>query len=90
MCEGAGFETIGFLSSENVGRQAPGASGRRFREGDGATRSPGSCGDFRSRHVEASQPGELLNQDTFYWGTLKGMSHSARPVAGERTIATGR
>jgi transposase InsO family protein len=29
--------------------------------------------DFRCRHVEASQPGELLNQDTFYWGTLKGV-----------------
>jgi hypothetical protein len=23
--------------------------------------------------VEASRPGELLNQDTFYWGTLKGV-----------------
>lgn len=31
-----------------------------------------SC-DFRMRHVEASRPGELLNQDTFYWGTLKGV-----------------
>jgi transposase InsO family protein len=29
--------------------------------------------DFRCRHVEAHQPGELLNQDTFYWGTLKGV-----------------
>ena len=29
--------------------------------------------EFRCRHVEASQPGELLNQDTFYWGTLKGV-----------------
>lgn len=29
--------------------------------------------DFRCRHVEARQPGELLNQDTFYWGTLKGV-----------------
>lgn len=29
--------------------------------------------DFRLRHVEASKPGELLNQDTFYWGTLKGV-----------------
>jgi len=29
--------------------------------------------EFRSRHVEASRPGELLNQDTFYWGTLKGV-----------------
>jgi transposase InsO family protein len=29
--------------------------------------------DFRGRHVEASRPGELLNQDTFYWGTLKGV-----------------
>lgn len=29
--------------------------------------------DFRCRHVESSQPGELLNQDTFYWGTLKGV-----------------
>ena len=29
--------------------------------------------DFRMRHVEASAPGELLNQDTFYWGTLKGV-----------------
>ena len=29
--------------------------------------------DFRLRHVEANRPGELLNQDTFYWGTLKGV-----------------
>ena len=29
--------------------------------------------DFRCRHVEVSRPGELLNQDTFYWGTLKGV-----------------
>jgi len=29
--------------------------------------------DFRCRHVEASRPGELLNQDTFYWGVLKGV-----------------
>jgi len=29
--------------------------------------------DFRLRHVEASRPGELLNQDTFHWGTLKGV-----------------
>ena len=29
--------------------------------------------DFRLRHVEASRPGELLNQDTFYWGSLKGV-----------------
>jgi transposase InsO family protein len=29
--------------------------------------------DFRCRHVEASRPGELLNQDTFHWGTLKGV-----------------
>ena len=29
--------------------------------------------DFRCRHVEASCPGELLNQDTFFWGTLKGV-----------------
>ena len=25
------------------------------------------------RHIEAYAPGELLNQDTFYWGTLKGV-----------------
>lgn len=31
-----------------------------------------SC-EFRMRHVEANAPGELLNQDTFYWGTLKGV-----------------
>ena len=31
------------------------------------------CVDFRLRHVESSRPGELLNQDTFYWGTLKGV-----------------
>jgi transposase InsO family protein len=31
-----------------------------------------SC-EFRMRHVEANGPGELLNQDTFYWGTLKGV-----------------
>jgi transposase InsO family protein len=29
--------------------------------------------DFRCRHVETTRPGELLNQDTFYWGTLKGV-----------------
>lgn len=29
--------------------------------------------DFRCRHVESTRPGELLNQDTFYWGTLKGV-----------------
>jgi transposase InsO family protein len=29
--------------------------------------------EFRMRHVESSAPGELLNQDTFYWGTLKGV-----------------
>ena len=29
--------------------------------------------DFRCRHVESSRPGELLNQDTFFWGTLKGV-----------------
>jgi len=28
--------------------------------------------DFRCRHVESNAAGELLNQDTFYWGTLKG------------------
>ena len=29
--------------------------------------------DFRCRHVESNAPGELLNQDTFYWGSLKGV-----------------
>lgn len=29
--------------------------------------------EFRCGHVESSRPGELLNQDTFYWGTLKGV-----------------
>jgi transposase InsO family protein len=29
--------------------------------------------DFRCLHIEATRPGELLNQDTFYWGTLKGV-----------------
>jgi len=29
--------------------------------------------DFRCRHVEATRPGELLNQDIFYWGNLKGV-----------------
>ncbi len=29
--------------------------------------------EFRVRHVEANAPGELLNQDTFHWGTLKGV-----------------
>jgi transposase InsO family protein len=29
--------------------------------------------DYRCRHIETSRPGELLNQDTFYWGTLKGV-----------------
>jgi transposase InsO family protein len=29
--------------------------------------------EFRCRHVESNAPGELLNQDTFYWGTLKGV-----------------
>jgi transposase InsO family protein len=29
--------------------------------------------EFRLRHVESSRPGELLNQNTFYWGTIKGV-----------------
>ena len=29
--------------------------------------------DVIPQHVESSAPGELLNQDTFYWGTLKGV-----------------
>ena len=29
--------------------------------------------EFRCRHVETTRPGELLNQDTFFWGTLKGV-----------------
>ncbi len=29
--------------------------------------------DVIPRHVESSASGELLNQDTFYWGTLKGV-----------------
>ncbi len=29
--------------------------------------------DVLPQHVESSGPGELLNQDTFYWGTLKGV-----------------
>jgi transposase InsO family protein len=29
--------------------------------------------NFRCRHVVSTKPGELLNQDTFYWGTLKGV-----------------
>jgi len=29
--------------------------------------------DFRLRDVAASRPGGLLNQDTFCWGTLKGV-----------------
>jgi len=28
---------------------------------------------FRERHIESSRPGELLSQDTFYVGTLKGV-----------------
>jgi hypothetical protein len=26
---------------------------------------------FEARHVHTSRPGDQLNQDTFYWGTLK-------------------
>jgi len=29
--------------------------------------------EFRMRHIKISAPGELLNQDTFYWSTLKGV-----------------
>jgi transposase InsO family protein len=29
--------------------------------------------DFRCRHIESSRPGELLNQDTFFRGSLKGV-----------------
>lgn len=28
---------------------------------------------FRERHIESSRPGELLSQDTFFVGTLKGV-----------------
>jgi transposase InsO family protein len=36
--------------------------------------------DFRCRHVETERPGELLNRDTFYWGTLKGVGKVYVPV----------
>jgi hypothetical protein len=29
--------------------------------------------DYPRRHIESSRHGELLNQDTLYWGTLKGV-----------------
>ena len=29
--------------------------------------------DALPQHVQSNTPGELLNQDTFYWGTLKGV-----------------
>lgn len=35
--------------------------------------TPVNSVDFRCRHVEADKPGQLLNQDTFYWVTLKGV-----------------
>jgi hypothetical protein len=28
---------------------------------------------LRCRHVEASRSSELLNQDTFFWGSVKGI-----------------
>jgi transposase InsO family protein len=28
---------------------------------------------FRERHVESTRPGQLLNQDTFFVGSLKGV-----------------
>jgi len=28
---------------------------------------------FQCWHIESSRPSELLNQDAFYWGTLKGV-----------------
>lgn len=34
--------------------------------------------DFRCTHVQSDAPGELLNQDTFYWGTLKGDGQGLR------------
>jgi transposase-like protein len=34
---------------------------------------------FRERHVESSRPGELLGQDTFMAGTLKGIGQGHRP-----------
>ncbi|EGI75461.1 integrase catalytic subunit [Hylemonella gracilis ATCC 19624] len=29
--------------------------------------------EFRTCHIESSAPGELLSQDTFYWGTIRGV-----------------
>lgn len=31
--------------------------------------------EFWMRHVVANAPGELLNQDTHYYGTLKGVGN---------------
>jgi len=36
--------------------------------------------------VEASRPGELLNQDTFYWGTLKGVGKVYVQVAAKMPV----
>src|SRR4030042_6552805 len=37
---------------------------------------------FRERHVESSRPGELLSQDTFYVGALKGVGRGSLHVVG--------
>jgi hypothetical protein len=42
--------------------------------------------DFRCRHVESSRPGELLNQDTFYRGTLKGAGAGPIEPRGARAV----
>ena len=66
-------------SGDAIHAPPPPRAGRRPRHHARAGRGTGSaCSsahsvDFRCRHVEATQPGELLNQDTFYWGTLKGV-----------------
>ena len=47
---------------------------RAFKNLEEARRFIGGCTRDAARHVEASRSRELLNQDTCYWGTLKGVA----------------
>ena len=51
--------------------------------------SPSGVRGIWMRHVEANAPGELLNQDTFYWRTLKECRQDLRPGRRRCLLLTG-
>ena len=82
-----------FARSSRRNREAQGTSRCERRNGRSTDRSLPANASYplQSRHVAASQPGDLLSLDTFYVGKLKGVGKVCRsPRVMSRRRLAGR